>query len=297
MVFAAGAVSAARNGTISSGEEVRYVLDAAGGQIMQVNLTSYQASLDLTVSAPNGSVFAGQPTRSEYYDNSIVLILPDGGDYVVTLAAHGSTTDYDIEFGIESQDNPERIRFASGTYSATRSGTVPSGGTKRYVLAATARQIMWITLTSYQAPLDLTVAAPNGTIFLGRAMRTETHDNSIVVQLPTGGDYVIALAAANTTDYDIAFIVDRLNAPEQVQFAADTTSDTRSGSFQADGVAKVYVLRAIAGQTLDVRVSSNTRVTFAVQSPRARCGPGSHSAWTDTLPGRRSPCPRPETMS
>jgi hypothetical protein len=99
----------------------------------------------------------------------------------------------------------------------------------------------------------------------------------VTITLPQSGDYVITFATASgalATNYEATLGVVHSSAqppaapPERVSFAPGATSASRQGSMPVGGGRKQYVLGAAAGQTMEVRVTSdNAPVRFVVAAP------------------------------
>ena len=68
--------------------------------------------------------------RLENEDRSFVLPLPRTQDYLVTVARPAGSSSYSLVIEIPppaAPAPPERVNFAPGATSATRSGVVPAG--------------------------------------------------------------------------------------------------------------------------------------------------------------------------
>jgi hypothetical protein len=80
----------------------RYVLRANEGQGMQVYVTSDNAPVRFDVTGPNGTIWQAVQYGSEVYVHAAAIVLPRGGDYVVTLTSPpgAPATLYDVTFTI-----------------------------------------------------------------------------------------------------------------------------------------------------------------------------------------------------
>jgi pimeloyl-ACP methyl ester carboxylesterase/heat shock protein HslJ len=103
--FEPGATSARLNSLLPSGPGVKqYVLAAAAGQAMTVDVTSDGVPLSLTIAGPSGMTWIPEMrTTANGYAVGLQFILPDTGDYVVTLtkADHTPSTSYTAQFTIQ----------------------------------------------------------------------------------------------------------------------------------------------------------------------------------------------------
>lgn len=207
--FAPGANSAELNGTIAEHATNTYVLQAQQGQIMSVEITSPNNDVLLSVTGEDG-------TPLKRYQNgppSWTSQLPATQDYFIDAVSVGPATAYTLRVWVESPDEtgPEQIEFAPNATSTSRSGALPDGGTKEYVLAASAGQIMQVQTTGYSAPVAFTIHSPSGLSWSGEAQGSEVYTYTAQVTLPEDGDYMVTLsvpAGAGATRYDVTFTID-----------------------------------------------------------------------------------------
>jgi hypothetical protein len=145
-----------------------------------------------------------------------------------------------------------RIQFQPGATSAVRSGHLAPDGSDLYVLAASAGQLMDVELSS-ATPTGLSIWGADGTVLKRAVDDTPNWQGT----LPSSQDYYVqVIAAGEAVDYGL-----RVTVFARIQFAAGATSATVSGPVERLGpegveVAGGYVLRAMAGQTMQVRITS-----------------------------------------
>jgi hypothetical protein len=145
---------------------------------------------------------------------------------------------------------PVRIRFAPGTISAVRTGRLQPWSSAVYVLAARGGQTLeaWVEPASGGAMLY--VWGPNGSELIpGQAAMPHW-----IARLPATGDYFISVNAAGApADYRLTVVVETLGVrpATRIAFPSGGTSATVSGKLAAGAPAR-YVLRALAGQTMEV---------------------------------------------
>jgi heat shock protein HslJ len=226
--FAPDATSAMRSGDLPAGGMKGYVLWAAAGQSMHVQTVGYNAPVEFILAGPNGETWPGEPQPSDVYIFTVQVILPQTGDYAVTLSvppAAGATR-YDVIFTVSANSqpstpppvvSPERVNFAPGTTFATRSGDLPAGGVKEYVLWASAGQSMHIQTVGYDAPVEFTLNSPNGEIWSGEPQPSDVYIFTVQVVLPHTGDYRVRLSAppdTMATHYDVTFTI---TSPRSIQ--------------------------------------------------------------------------------
>jgi LysM repeat protein len=106
-----------------------------------------------------------------------------------------------------STPNAERVQFAWGAVSATRSGYLNPGEVKNYVLEAGAGQTMQVIVNNYGSPLAINVTGP-GAVPRAAPISAQSSQSTIRTTLPTTGDYVIAIGpAAQGMNYTVTFII------------------------------------------------------------------------------------------
>lgn len=151
---------------------------------------------------------------------------------------------------------PMRIRFAPGTISAVRMGRLAPRSSALYVLAASRGQTLETWIDPAGTGVSLNVWGP--------------HDNKLLpghpsvfhwtVRLPASGDYFIEVCTASkAVDYQLTVVVETLGPRPaiRIRFPSGGTSAAVSGKL-APGVPARYVLRAVAGQTMEVTPSYPT---------------------------------------
>ena len=101
----------------------------------------------------------------------------------------------------------ERVQFAYGAVSATRSGSLNTGEIKRYVLEASAGQTMQVYVSNSGPPMPINVTGP-GNQPVAAPLSTTSGQSSIQQYLSTSGDYVVAIGPANQpTSYTVTFVI------------------------------------------------------------------------------------------
>lgn len=276
--FAPGSTSATVNGTLSGTQAARYALGALAGQSMTVQASADGAPVFATVLAPNRYVL-GSTSGS----NQLSVTLPSTGDYMVIVNTPPTveSVGFRLRVDINAINNvptppsptPMRIQFAPGAISAQITGYMPSGGSTSYVLNARANQVMTIESWSSGGPFHFTVVAADGTP-LGKGgvgeswSRTlpHTQDYRIDLQSPAGGQatnygLVITIPGAAPTPTPVPQPTTR-----RIEFATGATSTTVWGYVNSSAPAR-YVLRALRGQTMSVRLNTDdgypARVTIS----------------------------------
>jgi hypothetical protein len=151
-----------------------------------------------------------------------------------------------------------RIRFQPGATSGVVAGQLAPRQTRTYVLRAAAGQIMQVTLWP-NAGANLLIWGADGTVLKRR------QDQALGWQgkLPRTQDYYVQVFAL---DQAVSYCL-RVTVFARIQFARGATSATVSSPVQhcvpqgADVVGG-YALRALAGQTMRVTISSPNHNTY-----------------------------------
>ncbi len=179
----------------------------------------------------------------------------------------------------------ERLRFRPGATRLAVEGTTGQGVSPRYILGAQTGQAAQISLTSTNDAANYGMTDPNGEPL----KRLENEARSMKFEIPTTGDYIISIGAA---DEDVAYVLTveippvagqstagqstagqptagqpTEPSPERIQFAAGATAATVEGTANQDGSAR-YVFWALADQTATIRfVATNSAVSYALTDP------------------------------
>jgi predicted small secreted protein len=149
---------------------------------------------------------------------------------------------------------PQRIQFASGATSATVTGQVAAYGADVYVLRALGGQTMTADLLSPASDVLLEIWGQDGTV-LKRHVDGETTWTGV---LPSTQDYFVKVVSfGSAVSYALTVTIPPAGEPEpvRIQFAAGAISATVTGQVAAYG-ADIYVLQAMAGQTMSVDLLS-----------------------------------------
>lgn len=129
-------------------------------------------------------IFAGQ-----------VLLIPDG---TVTVTP-------------PSQGPAERVSFASGANSSTRTGVISQGVPKSYILRAQAGQTMSVNTISHGEPLVISIGNTQGDLLPLSGINSQI-TNSVIAALPASGDYIITVRPGTPPEnpemlFDITFVI------------------------------------------------------------------------------------------
>ena len=124
-----------------------------------------------------------------------VLVIPDG-TVTVTPPAQGPA---------------ERVSFASGANSSTRTGVISQGVPRSYVLRAQAGQTMSVNTISHGEPLVISIGNTQGDLLPLSGVNSQIN-NSVVTALPATGDYIVTVRPVTPPEspellFDITFVI------------------------------------------------------------------------------------------
>jgi len=110
-----------------------------------------------------------------------------------------------------SQGPAERVSFASGSNSSTRTGVISQGNPKSYILRARAGQTLSVSTTSHGEPLGISIGNTRGDLLPLSGVNSQIN-NSVVTTLPETGDYIVSVQPINPPEnpemlFDITFVI------------------------------------------------------------------------------------------
>lgn len=171
-----------------------------------------------------------------------------------------------------------RIRFAEGATSALVNGSVAAEGIERYVLKASAGQLLEIDLSAPEDAVRLQIWGADGDVLMSGAARASGYRGV----LRSTQDYYIAVIGNIATSYSLF-----VRIPERIVFAAGSTSAVREGRL-VPGDSHAYVLHAAAGQWMDVTLSAPTDaariVIYGLDGTVLVSGMGDQTVFRGVLP-------------
>jgi hypothetical protein len=191
--FAPGTDSATVQGTFREGQSDRYVLRAAAGQRMTIQISPLGTGASLGVSAPNGSALPGGP------GDAIAYQLPATGDYTIVIGGGRGDSSPTYSMRVTIPASVRRIEFAPATNTASVRDSVGAGTTDAFVLRAGAGQTMAVQIDAGADNAVFSVFSPDG---FGLAV-DQTQSS---VALPSAGDYLVAVhSTGGAATYEIGF--------------------------------------------------------------------------------------------
>lgn len=170
----------------------------------------------------------------------------------------------------------ERVTFAAGGTSVVLVGHLPAHGIARYVLRASARQLLQANVESAQT-VYLNIRGDTGSLLKdgsGAAFYRGT--------LPITQDYYFSVIAGDSAaDYALQIII-----PVRISFARGTTEGGVDGMLPAYS-RNYYVLGAQAGQLMMVDVAPSAGLKLSIQGLDGAVllsGMGESTSYTGLLP-------------
>ncbi len=184
MEFIPNATNVAVMGSVPAYATLRYVFRAFAGQLVDITLTSAQASA-ISVSGRDGTVLLSPMGESKSFRG----YLPSTQDWFIDIRAAGTVANFGLYLMI-----PERITFAAGTHEITMPDNVPAGGVHNYIAYALAGQTMFVSATP-SGDVALSIWGIDGTVMMSSMGESNTFSGT----LPISQDWIINVRSAPGT--------------------------------------------------------------------------------------------------
>ncbi len=242
--FPAGGTSYTLYTSLAPDSPQSYVLGITAGQALYV--TKY-GSATVEVLDRRGTVLAGPASEQGPWG----VIIPETGDYTVTLAGNGAAT---VTFEIPSAGQPApvpgqttRIRFATGATSATFSTSLQAGTPAGYILGLQAGQRIYVTV---YGNASASLLNPYG----GAVEETSTGAGQWQFPAKSTGDYELILQGSGAVTV-MAYVppLATHQGATRIRFAPGNAGTSFTANL-VDGSPARYVLGMLGGQTLYVQV-------------------------------------------
>lgn len=192
--FARGATNGAVSGSLAANETKQFVVRAAKGQTLLINVVSSTNGVGVQVVGTG----KGEPTvlvRSADGANWTGT-LPANQDYVIKVSANNNAATFSMNVTI-----PRRISFARGATSGSVDGAIATRRTNTYILRAAKGQTMTVTASSKDAVALAIYGLSDG----GSLLRVEGSGvNTWSGKLPADQDYIISVVpSVDTTTFTL----------------------------------------------------------------------------------------------
>lgn len=244
---------------------------AAGGDLNQY-VIALQANQGVSV-----AVFANVPAVTNIYirDTTGRLVSAGtdmsgafatttvAGDYFIDVssAAGSPQVNYTLTINappVQPPPQPVRVEFGPGQIAASFDGQIIAGGTPpQYVVGVAAGQTIITNLNDNPTgSTAVSIYDATGTLLnFGRG------PTSLATTAPASGDYNIILSAETApANYSLEIVVPPLPAAgaTRIFFAEGQTSTTVTGNLISGGDVDNWIIRALAGQIMNLSVATNT---------------------------------------
>ena len=177
--FLSGATSLSASYILPARQTVYYVLRAAQGQPMLVDVPSYNGDVTFSLTAPNGAAVVSASDKRATWQGA----LPATGDY--TLVIYGGATAENISLSVTIA---ARIQFARGATQITLPGKTAGGYAVTYAAWAAKGQVLSADVTGAGSNAALTIwGFSDGQPYV----RNVTEQTSFSFTLPSSQDYII----------------------------------------------------------------------------------------------------------
>lgn len=243
--FDPGATDEVVTGELDARETDSYVLRVLEGQFMEVAI-SPDVEAQLVVYGADGTVLRSGMGEGNMFRG----VVPSTQDYIIDVTAGTQPVDYTLSVII-----PERITFGAGDTAAVMESELAAHESHYYVVNAMEEQLMEVSVDSQQ-PAQLVVYGVDGTV-----LRSGMGEGSFFRgELPSTQDYIVKVSAGQQAagEYSLSVLI-----PARITFDAGEISAEVSGELgETDAV--FYVIRAMAGQTMQVDVTPDDALQTSI---------------------------------
>jgi hypothetical protein len=194
--FAAGTDHGSVSGVVMRGDWDEWSFRVDEGQHLQLGVGAVVDNATIRLYAPNGNPLAFDTTS---FDGT----LPASGLYMIEVGPTAGWATYTLNLRItDAPPSPpppppiapgdiDRIAFAAATNNASVTGDVLPATTNRYVLRASAGQVMVAHVDSVTDNVFLSIFAPDGTPLAEHLLQA-------AVAVPVEGDYLIEISTTSS---------------------------------------------------------------------------------------------------
>ncbi len=180
IMFLTGATMTVLTGPIASGQTLNYVLQAAQGQPMTVNVGSQAHDVILSMKTQGGTTMLNPAAGLTTWQGS----LPQTEDYYLSLHGGAATENFTLTLTI-----PSRVKFLPGDTQTKLNGKTTAGYVVSYVAFAAKGQKMQVQLSNLSGNAALSVYGfADGQPYLNANMHQQT---TFGMTLPATQDYII----------------------------------------------------------------------------------------------------------
>ncbi len=243
--FAPNATQMGLDGSYPITGEQYYVLRAAGGQLMDVQVMTVASSAMLAIYGADGVVLKEAGVAGPFFRGT----LPATQDYILRIAGP-SGAPYSLSILI-----PQRIIFDAGATSAVVEGDLAPQDNRAYVVHMAAGQTLDVRATAPPESVRLIIYGVDGDVLRSGMAGTPDYRG----QVRTTQDYIISVSAAQQAHYVMTVII-----PARITFQPGAISGTAQGTVRA-GATNSYVIGASGGQTMSVVLISPVSLLLGIE--------------------------------
>ena len=170
----------------------------------------------------------------------VITVLPTAAPPADTLPAPTAAPTVPIA-------SPPRLSMEPGRTVVFAGGSLAQNGVTSYLVGASAGQFMMAMINSAVQTMVLQIQAPDGSLLVAANDKKNYWQGA----LPADGDYLVSVTASGAGgNFDLSVTI-----PARIVFKAGAISASAQGTVAAHGVT-TYLLRALQGQTMSVKVTS-----------------------------------------
>jgi hypothetical protein len=260
IIFAEGGSSTQLADSLSAGGDInQYVIRLAANQGLSVAVfASTPAVTNIYIRDTTGRLISGGTDMSGAFATTTIA-----GDYFIDIssAAGAPQISYTMTVTappVQPAPQPARIEFGPGQISTWIDGQIVAGGTPpQYIVKVLGGQTLITNLNDNPlGSTGISIYDANGNLLnFGRA------PTSLATTVPATGDYTVILSAETApVGYSLEVVVPPLPASgaERIDFPEGSTSATVNGNLAFGGDIDQWVIRALAGQVMNLSVGTAT---------------------------------------
>lgn len=254
---------------------LEYTFEGEAGQVISISQHSDDFDSFVRLLGPDGEELISDDDGGDGFDSLIsAYALPENGTYTISAESLGGGGSGSFTLTLDSVDL-ESIAFGDSI-----DGRLSREGERLlYSFEGEAGDVVIISLSSEDFDTYLTLNEPGGDFPLAENDDTNGTDSLVgPITLPSDGLYQIEVRAYS--DGAIGRFQLNLSRPEVVELESGQEAD---GALTDDTSALVYKINGQAGMRMELRLSGEGDVTFALRGPDGY-SVLSQSAFLDTTP-------------
>jgi len=221
-----------------------FILLATAACTLGVELTPapvFPSPLPITPGFPTTTGHTALPTPP-----AVITVLPTAAPPTETLPVPTAVPTVPVV-------SPPRLSMEPGRTVVFADGSLAQNGVSSYLVGASAGQFMMAMINSAVQTMVLQIQAPDGSLLVAANDKMNYWQGA----LPADGDYLVSVTASGDGgNFDLSVTI-----PARIVFKAGAVSASSQGTVAAHGIT-TYLLRALQGQTMSVKVTSPSADVF-----------------------------------